>query len=65
MAHVCYYVCCVAGDVKIFFLALECSNMLCVCVADVMDAVFSVVVVVVCHDQVRLEVSQGFRCRDS
>ena len=25
----------------------------------------SVVVVVVCHDQVRLQVSQGFRCRDS
>ena len=24
-----------------------------------------VVVVVVCHDQVRLQVSQGFRCRDS
>ena len=23
------------------------------------------VVVVVCHDQVRLQVSQGFRCRDS
>ena len=26
---------------------------------------FQVVVVVVCHDQVRLQVSQGFRCRDS
>ena len=25
----------------------------------------SPVVVVVCHDQVRLQVSQGFRCRDS
>ena len=25
----------------------------------------SMVVVVVCHDQVRLQVSQGFRCRDS
>ena len=24
-----------------------------------------VVVVVVCHDQVRLQVSQGFHCRDS
>ena len=24
-----------------------------------------VVVVVVCHDQVRLQVSQDFRCRDS
>ena len=23
------------------------------------------IVVVVCHDQVRLQVSQGFRCRDS
>ena len=27
--------------------------------------VSSLVVVVVCHDQVRLQVSQGFRCRDS
>ena len=25
----------------------------------------SALVVVVCHDQVRLQVSQGFRCRDS
>ena len=28
-------------------------------------SIFLVVVVVVCHDQVRLQVSQGFRCRDS
>ena len=28
-------------------------------------SVYMNVVVVVCHDQVRLQVSQGFRCRDS
>ena len=27
--------------------------------------IYAVVVVLVCHDQVRLQVSQGFRCRDS
>ena len=43
MAHVCFYVCCVAAVVKKSVLALEC--MLCVCVGDVMDVVFSVCIV--------------------
>ena len=43
---VCGNVCCVAAVVKnSFFLALECLNMLCVCVGDVMDVVFSVCIV--------------------
>ena len=55
MAHVCFMsvvvpvwgsVCCVAAVVKnSFFQALECYSMLCVCVVDVMDIVFSVCIV--------------------
>ena len=49
MAHVCFYVCCsscVATVVKnSVFLALECCSMLCVCVGDVKDVVFSVCIV--------------------
>ena len=58
MAHVCVYVCCsdcvgVCGNVCCVaaivknsgFLALECCSMLCVCVVDVMDVVFSVCIV--------------------
>ena len=43
---VCGNVCCVAAGVKnSVFLALECRYMLCVCVGDVMDVVFSVCIV--------------------
>ena len=43
---VCGNVCCVAAVVKnSVFLALECRSMLCVCVGDVMDVVFSVCIV--------------------
>ena len=43
---VCGNVCCVAAVVKnSFFLALECRSMLCDCVGDVMDVVFSVCIV--------------------
>ena len=58
IAHVCFYVCCsdcvgVCGNVccvaavvkNSVFLALECRRMLCVCVGDVMDVVFSVCIV--------------------
>ena len=39
----CGNVCCVVADVlNSVFLALECRSMLCVCVGDVMDVVFSV-----------------------
>ena len=39
----CGNVCCVAAVVNnSVFLALECSSVLCVCVGDVMDVVFSV-----------------------
>ena len=43
---VCGNVCCVAAvDKNSVFLTLECSSMLCVCVRDVMDVVFSVCIV--------------------
>ena len=60
MAHVCFHlygccgdcvggcgnVCCVAAVIEnSVFLALECCSMLCVCVGDVMDVVFSVCIV--------------------
>ena len=38
-----------------------CMRYHCLCLCWVWD----VVVVIVCHDQVRFQVSQGFRCRDS
>ena len=41
------------------FGVLNCDDV-CMCVVNK-----SFVVVVVCHDQVRLQVSQGFRCQDS
>ena len=42
-------------------------GVVCVCMLTVSNDLLmsSAVVVVVCHDQVRLQVSQGFRCRDS
>ena len=42
---VCGKLCCVAAVVENSVLALECRSMLCVCVGDVMDALFFVCVV--------------------
>ena len=42
---VCGKVCCVAAVVKKSVLALECLSMLCVCVVNVIDVVFSVCIV--------------------